>query len=101
MSGLHAKLERKKAVEHHNAEAQKTFADHMDTHFKGMKNSVRENHWKQQLMLDSYTHSVGKYCCFVLHDGNLQTTFSPPKFGLESGWLLKPRGGCSGIPCEK
>uniref|UniRef100_A0A6J0SU87 Kinesin-like protein KIF11 isoform X1 n=1 Tax=Pogona vitticeps TaxID=103695 RepID=A0A6J0SU87_9SAUR len=59
VSGLHAKLERKKAVEQHNAEAQKTFAEHMDTLFKGMKKSFKENYWKQQMMLDSYTHSLG------------------------------------------
>ncbi|KAJ7324132.1 hypothetical protein JRQ81_017152 [Phrynocephalus forsythii] len=59
VSGLHAKLERKKAVEQHNAEAQKTFTDHMDALFKEMKSSFRENYWKQQEMLDSYTRSVG------------------------------------------
>ncbi|XP_061491522.1 kinesin-like protein KIF11 [Rhineura floridana] len=59
VSGLHSKLDRKKAVEQHNAEAQKTFADHMSALFSEMKNSVNENYWKQQQMLDSCTFSVG------------------------------------------
>ncbi|XP_072859843.2 kinesin-like protein KIF11 isoform X1 [Pogona vitticeps] len=59
VSGLHAKLECKKVVEQHNAEAQKTFTEHMDTLFKEIKKSCKENYWEQQMMLDSYTHSLG------------------------------------------
>ncbi|CAI5774769.1 KIF11 [Podarcis lilfordi] len=59
VSGLHAKLDRKKAVEQHNEEVQKTFADHMNAFFCDMKNSINENCWKHQQMLDSYTSSVG------------------------------------------
>uniref|UniRef100_A0A8D0GFF4 Kinesin motor domain-containing protein n=1 Tax=Sphenodon punctatus TaxID=8508 RepID=A0A8D0GFF4_SPHPU len=57
--GLHAKLGRKKAVDQHNADAQKTFADQMRALFAQMHNSVTENSLKQQQMLDFYTSSVG------------------------------------------
>ncbi|XP_062988937.1 kinesin-like protein KIF11 [Elgaria multicarinata webbii] len=59
VSGLYAKLHRKHAVEQHNAKAQKTFTDRMNTFFGEMQNSIKENYWKQQQMLDSYTFSIG------------------------------------------
>ncbi|XP_042315195.1 LOW QUALITY PROTEIN: kinesin-like protein KIF11 [Sceloporus undulatus] len=59
VSGLHAKLDRKKAVEQYNAEAQKTFTEHMNALFEEMQNSVKENYCKQQQILDSYVFSVG------------------------------------------
>ncbi|XP_039191978.1 kinesin-like protein KIF11 [Crotalus tigris] len=58
VSGLHAKLDRKKAVEQHNVEAQKTFMDHMNILFDKIQNSVKKNYQNQQEMLDSYTSSV-------------------------------------------
>ncbi|KAM6441990.1 kinesin-like protein KIF11 [Liasis olivaceus] len=58
VSGLHAKLDRKKAVEQHNVEAQKTFMDHMNILFDKMQNSVRKNYQNQQEILDCYTSSV-------------------------------------------
>ncbi|XP_066476731.1 kinesin-like protein KIF11 [Tiliqua scincoides] len=59
VSGLHAKLDRKKAVDQHNTEVQKTFADNMNALFSEMQNSVNENSLKQQKMLDYYSSSVG------------------------------------------
>ncbi|XP_008113545.1 kinesin-like protein KIF11 [Anolis carolinensis] len=59
VSGLHAKLDRKKAVEQNNAEAQKTFREHMNALFGEMQNSVKENYCKQRQILDSYAFSVG------------------------------------------
>nr|XP_056705816.1 kinesin-like protein KIF11 [Euleptes europaea] len=59
VSGLHAKLDRKKAVDQHNTEAQTRFTDHMNALFNKMQNSVSENYWKQQQTLDYYTVSVG------------------------------------------
>uniref|UniRef100_A0A8D0GD80 Kinesin motor domain-containing protein n=1 Tax=Sphenodon punctatus TaxID=8508 RepID=A0A8D0GD80_SPHPU len=56
--GLHAKLDRKKAVDQHNADAQKMFASEMNALFLKIKNSVVENGLKQQKMLDFYTNSV-------------------------------------------
>ncbi|XP_058044857.1 kinesin-like protein KIF11 [Ahaetulla prasina] len=58
VSGLHAKLDRKKAVEQHNAEAQNTFMDHMNILFDKIQSSVRKNYQNQQEMLNSYTSSV-------------------------------------------
>uniref|UniRef100_A0A8D2KSE0 Kinesin-like protein n=1 Tax=Varanus komodoensis TaxID=61221 RepID=A0A8D2KSE0_VARKO len=59
VSGLHAKLDRKHAVEQHNAEAQRTFMDSMNALFLKMQESVNQNYWKQQDMLNSYTLSAG------------------------------------------
>uniref|UniRef100_A0A4W5P3X9 Kinesin-like protein n=1 Tax=Hucho hucho TaxID=62062 RepID=A0A4W5P3X9_9TELE len=59
VSDLHAKLERKKKVEEHNSEIQISFADHMDTMFSQMQNSVEDQRTKHQSMLDSYKTSVG------------------------------------------
>ncbi|XP_041739037.1 kinesin-like protein KIF11 [Coregonus clupeaformis] len=58
VSGLHAKLERKKKVEEHNSEIQISFADHMDAMFSQMQNSVEDQRTKHQSMLDSYKTSV-------------------------------------------
>uniref|UniRef100_A0A4W5PKX5 Kinesin-like protein n=1 Tax=Hucho hucho TaxID=62062 RepID=A0A4W5PKX5_9TELE len=59
VSGLHAKLERKKKVEEHNSEIQMSFAECMDAMFSQMQNSVEDQHSKHQGMLDSYKTSVG------------------------------------------
>uniref|UniRef100_A0ACB8F9B3 Uncharacterized protein n=2 Tax=Sphaerodactylus townsendi TaxID=933632 RepID=A0ACB8F9B3_9SAUR len=61
VSGLHAKLDRKKAVDQHNTEVQTEFTDHMSALFNKMQNSVSENYWKQQQMLDYYSISVGDF----------------------------------------
>ncbi|XP_015262120.1 PREDICTED: kinesin-like protein KIF11 [Gekko japonicus] len=61
VSGLHAKIDRKKAVDQHNAEAQTKFTEHMNTLFNKMQDSVSENYWKQQQMLDYYTISIGDF----------------------------------------
>ncbi|XP_070608485.1 kinesin-like protein KIF11 [Erythrolamprus reginae] len=58
VSGLHAKLDRKKAVEHYNVEAQKTFMDQMNILFNKIQNSVKKNYQNQQEFLNSYTSSV-------------------------------------------
>uniref|UniRef100_A0A4W5PR24 Kinesin-like protein n=1 Tax=Hucho hucho TaxID=62062 RepID=A0A4W5PR24_9TELE len=60
VSGLHAKLERKKKVEEHNSEIQMSFAECMDAMFSQMQNSVEDQHSKHQGMLDSYKTSVGE-----------------------------------------
>uniref|UniRef100_A0A673ZT42 Kinesin family member 11 n=1 Tax=Salmo trutta TaxID=8032 RepID=A0A673ZT42_SALTR len=60
VSGLHAKLERKKKVEEHNSEIQMSFAGCMDAMFSQMQNSVEDHHSKHQGMLDSYKTSVGE-----------------------------------------
>ncbi|NXV40367.1 KIF11 protein, partial [Uria aalge] len=59
VSGLHAKLDRKKAVDQHNAIVQNTFAGQMNVLFNKIQNSVSENSVKQQQMLTSYTSFIG------------------------------------------
>ncbi|XP_053168654.1 kinesin-like protein KIF11 isoform X2 [Hemicordylus capensis] len=59
VSGLHAKLDRKKAVDQHNAEAQKAFTDRLSALFSKMQSLIDENCWKQQQMLNYYAASVG------------------------------------------
>uniref|UniRef100_A0A8C8H9D7 Kinesin-like protein n=1 Tax=Oncorhynchus tshawytscha TaxID=74940 RepID=A0A8C8H9D7_ONCTS len=66
VSGLHAKLERKKKVEEHNSEIQMSFADCMDAMFSQMQKSVEDQHSKHQGMLDSYKTSVGEIFTIVL-----------------------------------
>lgn len=61
VSGLHAKLDRKKEVDQHNAKAQNTFAGQMNILFSKMKDSVTENGLKQQQVLDFYVNVIGKY----------------------------------------
>ncbi|KFO70975.1 Kinesin-like KIF11, partial [Cuculus canorus] len=57
--GLHAKLDRKKAVDQHNTIAQNTFAEQMNVLFNKIQGLVTENSLKQQQMLTSYTNFVG------------------------------------------
>ncbi|XP_069720148.1 kinesin-like protein KIF11 [Phaenicophaeus curvirostris] len=57
--GLHAKLDRKKAVDQHNTTAQNIFAEQMNVLFNKIQDLVTENSLKQQQMLTSYTNFVG------------------------------------------
>ncbi|XP_066047282.1 kinesin-like protein KIF11 [Chamaea fasciata] len=59
VSGLHAKLDRKKAVDQHNAVMQNTFAGQMNALFSKIQDSITENSLKQQQMLKSYTNFLG------------------------------------------
>ncbi|NXD89549.1 KIF11 protein, partial [Chaetorhynchus papuensis] len=59
VSGLHAKLDRKKAVDQHNAVVQNTFAGQMNALFSKIQDSITENSLKQQQMLTSYTNFIG------------------------------------------
>ncbi|NWV24613.1 KI11B protein, partial [Origma solitaria] len=59
VSGLHAKLDRKKAVDQHNAVVQNTFGGQMNALFSKIQDSITENSLKQQQMLTSYTNVVG------------------------------------------
>ncbi|XP_053306249.1 kinesin-like protein KIF11 isoform X2 [Spea bombifrons] len=58
VSGLHEKLDRKKAVDQHNAQVHQTFADQMDKMFNGIQKSVDEFSVKQQDMLDFYSSTI-------------------------------------------
>ncbi|XP_065528004.1 kinesin-like protein KIF11 [Lathamus discolor] len=59
VSGLHAKLDRKKVVDQHNAIVQNTFAGQMNDLFNKIQYSVTENSLKQQQMLTCYTNFIG------------------------------------------
>ncbi|KAM8923926.1 kinesin-like protein KIF11 isoform 2-T2 [Pelodytes ibericus] len=58
VSGLHEKLDRKKAVDQHNARVHENFAEQMDKMFNGIQKSVEEFSEKQQGMLDFYPTSI-------------------------------------------
>ncbi|CAH2322374.1 kinesin KIF11 [Pelobates cultripes] len=58
VSGLHEKLDRKKAVDEHNAQVHETFAQKMNKMFNGIQKSVEDFSVKQQGMLDFYTTSM-------------------------------------------
>ncbi|XP_023686703.1 kinesin-like protein KIF11 [Paramormyrops kingsleyae] len=58
VSGLHEKLDRKKAVEQHNVEAQQDFASRMQADFNQMQKSIEEQSAKHQGMLSLYSGSV-------------------------------------------
>ncbi|KAM4775464.1 kinesin-like protein KIF11 isoform 2-T2 [Cyanocitta cristata] len=59
VSGLHAKLDRKKAVDQHNAVVQNTFAGQMNALFSKIQDSITENSLKQQQILTFYTNFIG------------------------------------------
>uniref|UniRef100_A0A8C9TMN5 Kinesin-like protein n=1 Tax=Scleropages formosus TaxID=113540 RepID=A0A8C9TMN5_SCLFO len=58
VTGLHEKLDRKKAVEQHNAAMQQSFADQMEASFSHIQKSIEEQSVKHQGMLDFYSESV-------------------------------------------
>lgn len=60
VSGLHAKLQRKKEVEHHNGEVQESFAQRMENCYNSMQTSLQEQSHKHAAMIDYYRSSVGK-----------------------------------------
>ncbi|XP_009073147.1 PREDICTED: kinesin-like protein KIF11, partial [Acanthisitta chloris] len=59
VSGLHAKLDRKKAVEQYNAVVQNTFSEQISALFNKIQDSISENSLKQQNMLTSYKNALG------------------------------------------
>ncbi|NP_001016116.2 kinesin-like protein KIF11 [Xenopus tropicalis] len=58
VSGLHAKLDRKRAVDQHNTQVHENFAEQMNKRFSVIERSVDEYSVKQQGMLDFYTNSI-------------------------------------------
>uniref|UniRef100_A0A4W3JKM8 Kinesin-like protein n=1 Tax=Callorhinchus milii TaxID=7868 RepID=A0A4W3JKM8_CALMI len=91
VSGLHAKLDRKKTVEFHNCKVQESFEKKMDDLFNEMQQKMDEHHVKQQGMLDIYTESVGG---LALDLDNKQTTnciesFIDFYFGNGKGFFKK------------
>ncbi|XP_067222841.1 kinesin-like protein KIF11 [Chanodichthys erythropterus] len=60
VSGLHAKLQRKKEVELHNGEVQQSFAQRMENCYNSMQTSLQEQSHKHAAMIDYYRSSVGE-----------------------------------------
>uniref|UniRef100_A0A670YKD7 Kinesin-like protein n=1 Tax=Pseudonaja textilis TaxID=8673 RepID=A0A670YKD7_PSETE len=91
VSGLHAKLDRKKAVEQHNVEAQKTFMGHMNIFFDKIQNSVRKNYQNQQEMLNSYSSSVSKCFYSTSHGSKVNTQLCLTCQNLDSDLFEKSK----------
>ncbi|XP_011359871.1 kinesin-like protein KIF11 [Pteropus vampyrus] len=52
VSGLHTKLDRKKAIDQHNAEAQNVFGQNLNSLFDSMKELIKDGSSKQKTMLE-------------------------------------------------
>ncbi|XP_074855659.1 kinesin-like protein KIF11 [Carettochelys insculpta] len=94
VSGLHAKLDRKKVVDQHNAEAQQRFAGLMNALFSKIQDSVNENSLKQQLMLESYINLLGELLSASSSAANVIASVVSSSFGsvvdmlsAETCWL--------------
>ncbi|XP_074151968.1 kinesin-like protein KIF11 isoform X1 [Sminthopsis crassicaudata] len=57
--GLHSKLDRKQAVDKHNAEAQEIFGKDLNSLFNKMEFLIKDGTKKQKAMLDSYSTLFG------------------------------------------
>uniref|UniRef100_A0A671M916 Kinesin-like protein KIF11 n=1 Tax=Sinocyclocheilus anshuiensis TaxID=1608454 RepID=A0A671M916_9TELE len=60
VSGLHAKLQRKREVEFHNGEVQQSFAQRMENCYNSMQTLLQEQSHKHATMIDYYRSSVGE-----------------------------------------
>uniref|UniRef100_A0A8C2FSJ2 Kinesin-like protein n=1 Tax=Cyprinus carpio TaxID=7962 RepID=A0A8C2FSJ2_CYPCA len=60
VSGLHAKLQRKKEVELHNGEVQQSFAKRMENCYNSMQTLLQEQSHKHATIIDYYRSSVGE-----------------------------------------
>ncbi|XP_061692987.1 kinesin-like protein KIF11 [Syngnathoides biaculeatus] len=58
VSGLHAKLDRKKLVEQHNETAQQSFNERMSAAFGDLRHVVRQQGDKHQHILSSYSQAI-------------------------------------------
>lgn len=61
VSGLHTKLDRKKAVDQHNAEAQDIFGKNLNSLFNSMKELIKDGSSKQKAMLEVHKTLFGKF----------------------------------------
>lgn len=61
VSGLHSKLDRKKAVDQHNAEAQDIFGKSLSSLFNSMEESIKDSSSKQKAMLEVHKTLFGKF----------------------------------------
>lgn len=61
VSGLHSKLDRKKAVDQHNAEAQDIFGKNLSNLFSDMEELIKDGSLKQKAMLELHNTLFGKF----------------------------------------
>lgn len=61
VSGLHSKLDRKKAVDQHNAEAQDIFGKNLNSLFNSMEELIKDGSSKQKHMLEVHKTLFGKF----------------------------------------
>ena len=61
VSGLHSKLDRKKAVDQHNAEAQDIFGKNLNSLFNSMEELIKDGSTKQKAMLEVHKTLFGKF----------------------------------------
>lgn len=60
VSGLHSKLDRKRAIEEHNAAAQESFGKTLSSLFNNMEELIKDGSAKQKAMLDMHRALFGK-----------------------------------------
>uniref|UniRef100_A0A452S340 Kinesin-like protein KIF11 n=1 Tax=Ursus americanus TaxID=9643 RepID=A0A452S340_URSAM len=60
VSGLHSKLDRKKAIDQHNAEAQDIFGKNLNSLFSRMEELIKDSSSKQKAMLEAHKTLFGK-----------------------------------------
>lgn len=58
VSGLHAKLDRKRQVEQHNSTVQQSFAQHMEASYSQMQRSLQQQSSTQHSFMDFFTNTV-------------------------------------------
>ncbi|XP_006733941.1 kinesin-like protein KIF11 [Leptonychotes weddellii] len=59
VSGLHSKLDRKKAIDQHNAEAQDIFGKNLNSLFSNMEELIKDSSSKQKAMLETHKTLFG------------------------------------------
>uniref|UniRef100_A0A8C5YAN1 Kinesin family member 11 n=1 Tax=Microcebus murinus TaxID=30608 RepID=A0A8C5YAN1_MICMU len=59
VSGLHSKLDRKKAIDQHNAEAQDVFGKNLNSLFSNMEELIKDGSSKQKAMLEIHKTLFG------------------------------------------
>lgn len=59
VSGLHSKLDRKKAIDQHNVEAQGVFGKNLNNLFNSMEELIKDGSAKQKAMLDAHKTLFG------------------------------------------
>ena len=64
--GLYSKLDRKKAVDQHNAEAQDVFGKNLNSLFTNMEELIKDGSTKQKAMLEVHKTLFGKYKHFSI-----------------------------------